>query len=428
MSFSQYTNRSSEEILIMLRTPIGGLSEKEVVLRQKTVGYNEVKSKSINAFQIFSRQLKLPFSYLLLSAAVVSFFVGEKIDFIVITCSVSANILISFFQEYKAEKAILLLRKFVSQNVKVLRHGRKEIIDKKDVVPGDIVFVEAGDKIPADLRVIKVDNFLIDESSLTGESIPVLKISEALKVETGEIYKAKNMLFSGTTVVSGKAQGIVVNTGKNTTFGDIQAIVSSSYKQSTYEKSIIYFSKLMLKIVLVTIILLFAANIVIKGYGVFLQLLLFSVALIVSILPEGLPAVISFSLARGSLDLAKRHVVVRRLSAVEDLGNIEILCTDKTGTLTENKLSLQKIVSSNKRKCLLYGLLNSDLNNQKQSILNPFDLALFEKSPEDFWHEFKNYELLYELPFDSYRMRSSFTIKDKGGNKFLIVKGAPATR
>lgn len=427
MAFVQYTNKSSEEILKILKTPTGGLSEKEVDLRQRATGFNEIKSKSVNAFKIFARQLKSPFSYLLFSAAVISFFVGEKIDFIVISCSVGANILISFFQEYRAEKAIYLLRRFVSQNVKVLRRGKEEIIDKKDVVPGDIIFIEVGDIIPADLRIIKVDNFLVDESALTGESVPVSKISEALKIETGEIYKAKNMLFYGTTVVSGKAQGVVVNTGKNTTFGEISAIVSSSYKQSTYEKSIIYFSKLMLKIVLVTIILLFATNIVIKGYGVFLELLLFSVALIVSILPEGLPAVVSFSLAKGSLDMAKRHVVVRRLSAVEDLGNIEILCTDKTGTLTDNKLSLQKIVSSNKRKCLLYGLLSSDLNDHKQSILNPFDLALFEKSSEDFWHEFKKYELLYEFPFDSYRMRSSFVVKDKTGNKFLIVKGAPET-
>lgn len=425
MSFSQFTNKSAKEVLEILKTSEDGLSKKEVVLRQEKYGLNEIKAKSVNAFEIFVRQLKSPFTYLLFAAALISFFVGEKTDFFVITTVVVLNIGIGFFQEFKAERAIYLLRKFVLQNVKILRQGREEIVDKKFIVKGDIVLLEAGDRVPADLRVINTQNFLIDESALTGESVPVAKISDALNQSTEEIFKAKNILFSGTSVISGKVQAVVIDAGKNTAFGQIAEMVSSESRQSTYEKSIVYFCKLVLKIVVVTIVLLFAANLLLKGLNDFFGLLLFSVALIVSILPEALPAVVTFSLSKGSLEMAKRHVVVRRLTAIEDLGNIEVLCTDKTGTLTENKLSLEKIVSSDKRKCLLYGLLSSDLNDRKESILNPFDLALFEKSPEDFWHEYKKYETLFELPFDSYRMRSSFIIKDKKGNKFLIVKGAP---
>lgn len=425
MDFSYYTNKSAEDILEELKTSEAGLSSKEIVLRQKQHGLNDIKAKSVNILQVFLRQLKSPFTYLLFTAAIISFFVGEKIDFYIITIVVGLNIIIGFLQEYRAERAIYLLRKFISQSVKVLRASKEEIIDKKNIVPGDIVLLEAGDKVPADLRLLSIENFLVDESSLTGESVPVSKTNNVLKEKTEEIFKSKNILFTGTSIISGKAQGVVINTGNSTAFGKITEMITGESKQGAYEKSIIYFCKLILRIVAITIILLFAANLFTKGLNDFFELLLFSVALIVSILPEALPAVVTFSLSRGSMQMAKNHVVVRRLSAIEDLGNIEVLCTDKTGTLTENQLSLEKIVSYDKRKCLLYGLLSSGVNDRKQSILNPFDLALFEKSPEDFWQEYKKYKILFELPFDSNRMRSSFVIQNKKGEKFLITKGAP---
>lgn len=432
MSFSKYTSKTPEQVLKILGSSALGLSKKEVSLRQKKHGLNDIKERSANAFEVFLRQLKSPFTYLLFSAAVVAFFIGEKIDFLVIIAVVLANVIIGFFQEYRAERAIYFLKKYISQNVKVLRQAKETLINKKDLVPGDIVLLEPGDRVPADLRIVKAENFLVDESALTGESVPVSKISEVLQFETQEIFKAKNMLFTGSSVVSGKAEGVVILTGANTVFGEIAEVVSRAPKESSYEKSIIYFCKLVLRIVLITIAVLFATNVLFKGMSNFLEFLLFCVALIISILPEALPAVVTFSLAKGSLKMAKRQVVVKRLSAIEDLGNIEVLCTDKTGTLTENKLSLQKIVSTDKRKCLLYGLLSSNVNDRKQCLLNPFDLALFDKSPESFWKEYKKYEIVYELPFDSFRMRSGFVIKNhlpasrqEKGERFLIVKGAP---
>lgn len=432
MSFSQYTIKTSEQTFAGLKTSESGLSKKEAVLRKRKYGLNDIKEKNISAFRIFFRQLKSPFAYLLFAAALISFFIGEGIDFIVIMIVVLANMFIGFFQEYRAERAIYLLRKYIPQKVKVLRRSKEELVDKEELVPGDIVLLEPGDRVPADIRIIKLENFLIDESSLSGESVPVAKISETLETETEDIFKAKNMLFTGSSVVSGKAEGVVIATGKETAFGQIAQSVQNGSRQSSYEKSIVYFCKLVLRIVLITIALLFAANLILKGVSNFTEFLLFCVALVISILPEALPAVVTFSLARGSLKMAKQHVVVRRLSAIEDMGNIEILCTDKTGTLTENKLSLQKIVSLDKRKCLLYGLLSSDINDRKQSILNPFDLALFDKSPNSFWSEYKKYEIVREFPFDSLRMRSSFVVKKNTVNKnseknerILIVKGAP---
>lgn len=425
MPFAEYTAKSIEQVFADLKTSASGLSKKEVILRQKKYGFNDIKLKSRSALDILVKQLKSPFAYLLFAAALIAFLIGERIDFIVIFSMVVINIFIGFFQEYRAERALLLLRKYISTNVKVLRGSRELFVDKKDIVPGDIVLLEPGDRVPADLRVIKAHNFLVDESILTGESVPVSKCIDGLDSEAKEIFEAKNMLFAGACVVSGKADGVVVGTGKDTAFGEIAGALTDNRKQSSYEKGIIYFCRLVLRIVLITITLLFIANLLIKGPSNFMTFLLFCVALIISILPEALPVVVTFSLARGSLKMAKHHVVVRRLSAVEDMGNIEVLCTDKTGTLTENKLCLEKIVSFDRRKCLLYGLLSSNINDRKQSILNPFDLALFDRSPSSFWKEYKKYEIVCELPFDSERMRSSHIIKKENGEKFLIAKGAP---
>jgi len=416
--FTDYTNKSVEEVFEELKTSENGLSKKEAGVALEKYGGNEMKVRNINALEILIRQLKSPFAYLLLIAAVISILIGQFADSVAVLVFIFINVVIGFFQEYRAEKAVVLLQKFIPQNVKVLRDGKEEIIVKRSLVPGDIVLLEAGDTVPADLRAVNLVNFLVDESALTGESVPVSKITDALDKSENETYKAKNIVFSGTSVVSGKATAVVVSTGKDTVFGGIVKAISGIRRESTYEKSILYFYKLIMRIVVVTIILIFITNILLKGAGSIVELLLFSVALIVSILPEALPAVVSFALSAGSLKLAKQKVVVKRLSAIEDLGNIEVLCTDKTGTLTENKLSLEEIVSSNKKKCFLYGVLGTDT-------FNPFDRAIFEKADKDILEDAKKYKIISELPFDSYRMKSAILVENTKKDKYLIVKGAP---
>jgi len=401
-----------------------GLSKKELALAQKKYGLNEIKAKNISILDILIRQFKSPFSYLLFIAAIIAIAIGEKVDSVTILCFILINVIFGFFQEYRAEKAVSLLQKFIPRMVKVRRDSKEEIIDRKFLVPGDIVLLEAGDIADADLRLISAQNLLVNESALTGESGPVSKITDALLHKEEEIFEAKNIIFSGSSVISGKAEALTVATGKDTVFGGIVKAVSEIKRESTYEKSILYFCKLILRIVVVTIILIFIANILLKGISDVLELLLFSVALIVSILPEALPVVVTFALSEGSLNMAKENVVVKRLSAVEDLGNIEVLCTDKTGTLTQNKLSLEKIVSSDKKKCFLYGVLSAGADKINDKILNPFDAALFQRAPEDILRESKKFKIVSELPFDSYRMRSAFLAKNAKGEGFLIVKGA----
>ncbi len=447
MHWSYYTNKSIGEVFEELKTSPAGLLKQEAVLRQKNYGLNEVSSKKIGIFDILVRQAKSPFFYLLLIAGIVAFFIGEKIDSLVIMIFIVVNLVIGFLQEYKAERTISLLKNIISSKTTVVREGSYETIEKKYLVPGDIVSLSLGDMVPAELRVLHTENFLVDESVLTGESAPVLKNSEPLPSEEKEVFKSTNILFTGTSVISGKALGIVVGTGEDTALGNIVASVQEKRPQGVYEKDLMYFCRLMLKIVVTTVFLIFLLNLIIKGTENFFEFSLFCVALIVSILPEALPAIVILALSRGSMKMAKENVVVKRLSAIEDLGNIEILCTDKTGTLTQNKLSLEKIVSFNKSKAVLYGLLGSPIDEEKKSSLlnpargqsglvesqkkqtsngvNPFDVALKTRADWQTLKDIKKYRIVKELAFDSFRMRSSFLIEGKNHEKILITKGAP---
>src|SRR3989344_367415 len=292
MEFSQFSNKTIQEVMESLNTSLSGLSKKEVVLRQKKYGFNEIKTRGINVVDILLRQFKSPFFYLLFFASIIALLIGEKIDSIVIVASVAINVVIGFFQEFKAERAVAMLEDFIPQKVKVLLDDDQEIIEKKYVVPGDIVLLASGDMVPAELRVLQTRNFLIDESVLTGESVPVIKTSEALPKAEKEIYKSRNMLFTGTSVVSGKVRGVVVGTGEDTALGKIVKLVEEKRPQSAYEKDLIYFCRLILKIVMVTVVLVFLLNLIIKGSSDILNFSLFCVALIVSILPEALPTVV----------------------------------------------------------------------------------------------------------------------------------------
>ncbi|MDP2934358.1 MAG: HAD-IC family P-type ATPase, partial [bacterium] len=426
MGFSQYTTKTSEEIFSLFKTSEGGIFEKEAEERLKKYGLNQVETKETTLFDIFLRQIKSPFVYLLIVATIIAFVIGEKIDGLVIAIFILINVILGFTQEARAERAVSLLRKYLPSKTRVLRDGSEKNIDKTLLVPGDIVLLEQGNIAPADMFVVKTEDLLVDESVLTGESIAVSKSPEPMEKETKEIFEAKSIVFAGTSVISGELKGLVINTGKNTVLGEVTKLVSTIKRESIYEKNLLKFSRLILKIVVVTIVILFLANLAVKGTTSLLGFSLFCIALIVGIIPEALPLIAVFSLSSGALKLAKEKVVVRRLSAVEDLGNIEILCSDKTGTLTEGKMVLDGVFSADKEKCIQYALLSSAYIVEKiESSLTPFDSAILTQvdgHKRSFFDKFKSIE---EIPFSPERLRNSVLIETENKKNILIVKGAP---
>ena len=425
MKFSQYTLKNSAEALKDLKSSREGLSEEEAGKRLESFGFNEIKAKEPGLFFIFLKQFKSPFVYLLFLASIIAFLINERVNGIIILVFVLINIFLGFLQEGRAHRAITLLRKYFPSQVRILRKGKEEVVDKRFLVPGDIVLLNYGDVAPADLRIIRSENLLVDEEVLTGESVSLSKTAEPLVVEAKEIFEAKNIVFAGTAIISGKVKGLVISTGEKTALGEVTKLVSTITKESSYEKDLLYFSRLILRIVIVTIVVIFLANFFIKGNHEPFDFLLFCIALVVAILPETLPLIATFSFSSGALKLAKEKVVVKRLAAVGDLGNIEILCSDKTGTLTENKLELEEVHSFDEEKCLFYGLLASSTSyKQLKSSLDPFDVALFEKATLGTHYQLEKFKTMTEIPFDPSRLRSGAVVQGKG-SKLLIVKGAP---
>ncbi|MBI1863202.1 HAD-IC family P-type ATPase, partial [Candidatus Microgenomates bacterium] len=285
--------------------------------------------------------------------------------------------------------------------------------------------LNAGDIVAADVRIIEESNFTIDESVLTGESVTVKKTPGKLPGTIKDLYKAQNLCFSGTTVATGRALAVVVATGRDTELGQISNLTIATKRESNFEKNIAKFSKFILYLILGTLVLVFTMNIAIKGVSEIPRLLIFSIALAVSVIPEALPVVITFSLSRGALRLSKRKVIIKRLSSIEDLGSIEVLCTDKTGTLTENSLTVSGYFPAVKKDTILLhgGLATADTGEQNASV-HSFDMAIGNALTDKERRLIKTYKKIKETPFDPDRKRSSYIVQD-GKELLLVVKGAP---
>ncbi len=411
-----------EELLSSLKTSKKGLDPKEAEKRLKQYGYNRIEErKTKTALKIFISQFKNPLIYILVFATLVAAFVGEKTEAVIIMAIIFLNSVLGFFQEYRSEKALEKLKKYIKFKAKVIRNGEKTEIDAEDLVPGDIVFLNIGDKVPADMRLIDVQDFSADESILTGESIPVYKKTDPLKKENPNPQDLINTAFMGTIVASGTATGVVVSTGGSTFFGKTASSLEQE-KRTEFEENMSRFGNFLLKVILLTTIFVFAANFLLhKGL---IESLLFALALAVAITPEVLPIIITVTLSRGALKLAKKKVVVKRLSAIESIGNMNILCTDKTGTLTENKIIMTDYFDLDGKKddrIILYSLLaNSAVVTKDKITGNPLDVAIWEYAKDT---SIEKFEKVDEIEFDFERRRMSTVVKDK--KNILISKGAP---
>lgn len=355
-------------------------------------------------------QFHSPLIYLLLGAVILDLFLGESIDAIVILGIVIVNALLGFFQENRSENVLKLLKKYLTPRAHVIRDDDESTISAEDVVLGDLLILRPGDIVSADAKIIEATGFFVDESILTGETVEIEK-------------KQLDQVYAGTKIVKGFARAEVVNTGNNTAWGKVAKETAIIKRSGSWEKDIAKFSRAVLWIIGITIILMFVINIMVKGNNTnWLELTLFSVALAVSVIPEALPVVITFSLSRGAMKLAKDKVVVKRLSAVEDLGNIEILCTDKTGTLTENKLVVNTVHSLDKNINLYAAMtcIPAILNGKNQ---DAFDVALWNNldvATQKLLLE--NIKIVQEFPFDPEKRQMSVeVIWNK--KKLLISRG-----
>jgi Mg2+-importing ATPase len=307
----------------------------------------------------------------------------------------------------------------------VRRDGKEVSISISGVVPGDIVILDAGDMIPADGYFLRAESVTIDESAMTGEGKPVKKCSGPLTTKPEGFYGADNIGFSRTTLLSGDAELLVFATGANTEVGAIAEAMQQAESPSAFEDGINHFSKFILKLVLATVPLVFVLHTLVQGQQVGIgDFLLFSIALTVSAIPEALPLVTTISLSRGALLLAKKHVVPRRLSAIEDLGSIDVLCTDKTGTITENKLSVSSVWGERDgvmRYALMSPLSLPDANSAQNSV---FDKALIAGAEEVYKKELAQLSRIDELPFDPIRRRGTVLVEYQK-EMLMVMRGAP---
>lgn len=425
MAFSEFTSIPISDVYGKLSTAKQGLSHSDSEKRLQEYGLNQITSHRIIWWQILLRQFKSPFFYLLAAAFVLSVLLGQYIDAGMIALFVAINTTLGFFQEYRSEQTIKLLKKYLVNKTKVVRSGEEQVIDTTQLVPGDIVKLEPGDMVPADIRLVESVGLAIDESALTGESAPVAKSEKPLPVAVKEIYKASNICFLGTTVTNGQATGVVFATGKQTNYSEIAQLATAASKESTFEKDISKFSRFILFLILITLGITIVLNLIINGGTNPGELALFAIALAVSVIPEALPVVATFSLSLGARRLAKRKVVVKRLSAIEDLGNIEVLCSDKTGTLTANKLKIVEVKNTGREDCLIYANLASQYKKNSRNLgNNAFELALDSILDSDQRKSVEQFERIRELPFDPQRRRASSAVKIKS-KYYLIVRGSP---
>ena len=398
-----------------------GLSTAEAKSLLTKDGPNLIPKKGVSVLAVLGRQFKSSLVYLLVAASIISFIVADYSDGIVVLCILLINTGLGFFQEYRSEKIVEKLSHLIGTYAQVIRDGKPDLIPVSGVVVGDIIVIREGDIVPADAHLAVSEGLEVNESQLTGESVAVAK-------------KDGDAVFTGSLIEKGYAHGLVYATGKNTQLGSIATLSSDTKKETEYEKSLRAFSTFLVRVVLIFLGILIILKIVIVGPAVaagdMSSLVLFIIALAVAIVPEALPVIATITLSQGALKLAKRHVVVKRLSSLEDLGNITLLCTDKTGTITENKMSVKNVEGDADRLLTFFYASNvAQGKHHRKNQVNPFASAFEAYVTDKVRAEAKHFKIETELPFDPETRRSYMLLTDTANaakhKNYLIAIGAP---
>ena len=388
------------------KSSFSGLSSQESSDRLDKFGPNTLQNdkKTQSNFLLFINQFKNPITLILLFAASLSFFLQDTTNSIIILLIILFSTILGFWQEKSAGDAVNELLNLIKVKTTVLRDGKKGEIFVEEVVMGDIVFLSAGDIIPADGLIIEEDELFVDEATFTGETFPVEKKICVLDKDT-PLNKRINSVFMGSHVVSGTGTVLIISTGKNTELGNISEKLSSKIPLTDFEIGIKRFGALLMEITLIMVIFLFAVNVLLNKP--FFDSLLFTLALAVGLTPQLLPAIISVNLAKGAKQMAKKKVIVKRLNSIENFGNMTVMCSDKTGTLTEGKVEVDNTLDylgNNSEMVLKLAKINATL---QQGFKNPIDNAISNIELEDF----EEYVRVDEIPYDFIRKRLSLLVR-----------------
>ncbi|VVB65355.1 Copper-exporting P-type ATPase B [Candidatus Gugararchaeum adminiculabundum] len=409
----------SEELLKKFSTSLSGITDEEARKRQKKYGFNEpAKAKEHHILVRFILSFNNPLVIILMVVGTISFLMDQKISALLTYGMAILSVIISFFQELKAGVEAKKLSELVSTTSAVIRHGKEHEVNIRYLVPGDIVALSAGDLIPADIRILSSKDLFVNQASLTGESFPAEKSSEPPDpAKGGSLLEFRNIAFMGTNVASGTAQALVLKTGSSTQFGELAARVSGQVPETAFDKGIKNFVILMLKLILILVIAIFTINAILKGNMI--EALLFSLAVAVGLAPEMLPMMIAVNLSSGAIRMSKKKVIVKRLSSIQNFGAMDILCTDKTGTLTLDEVILERhfdLGGKDNDDVLLQAYLNSYFQTGLKNLL---DKAILKHRHLPI----KNFRKIDEIPFDFTRKMMSVVVEEKGRH-VLISKGA----
>ena len=420
---TDFWNTDLPELLGGLAANAHGLTQTEAEARLERYGRNLLDTTNrLSSIRQYLAHFKNPLVLILLVASGLSALMGEVEGAWIIWSIVLLSVTLDFFQEHRAEHAANLLKKQVAVRATVLRNGQPVEIRLEKIVPGDIVLLNAGALVPADCRLLDAKDFFVNQSVLTGETFPVEKHATSLTEATHEFSEADNAVFMGTSVVSGIATALVCSTGERTALGDIAETLTRQPPPTRFELGLQSFGQLIMRLTIFLVLFVFLINAVFQRP--LLESFLFSIALAVGLTPELLPMIVTLTLSRGAIRLSKKHVIVKKLSAIEDLGGMDVLCTDKTGTLTEARIRLERHVNAlgeDSAEVLRLAYLNSCFESGLRS---PLDDAILDHHELDAPIAAENWTKVDEVPFDFERRRVSVLIT-RQGQRQLIVKGAP---
>ena len=419
-------HRSAGDVLTALESTPTGLSSAAAAERLARFGHNVLATRTVTAFDVLVRQVRNPLLILLLSAAGVSAATGDVTDGVIIGAIVVLSVGLGFVNEYRSELAVAALHDDIRHDAQVWRDGIQRRVDVRDLVPGDVIDLSVGQLVPADVRLLEAVQLECDEAVLTGESLPAVKSVEP--DPTGESDLDLNAAaFMGTVVHQGSGRAVVVGTGSATAFGKIAVGLTERQSETAFQSGLRSFSKLLVKVAAVLTTSIFVINVVLSRP--FIEALLFSLAIAIGITPQLLPVIVSVSLSTGSRQLARKRVLVKRLVTIEDLGNIEVLFTDKTGTLTEGAITYDSALDPDGQQdsdVFVLGLVCTETVITADGPVggNALDVALWG-APDASLDAVAGYQRLGIVPFDHERQLASVLVRAPTGMRQLVTKGAP---